>query len=102
MGSQPAEPIGAILRYPLPVPKPTSAPATFDRSSEAFVEQKQEAWLECRRRFGPTWGIRVGEALRQEAKRLRPDWPTARERRADLAMHLKLIDALQRTPRPDR
>jgi hypothetical protein len=74
----------------------------IQRDWEAFAQEKDEAWLECRRRYGPAWGLRVGDALRQEAKRLRPGWPMARDRRADLMMHLRLIDALQRTPRPDR
>ena len=81
---------------------PADVRAFVHRDWDAFARAKEEHWLECKRRHGPAWGLLVGDELRREAQRVRPGWPSARERRADLAMHLRMIDVLHRTPRFDR
>jgi hypothetical protein len=72
------------------------------RDWDAFARAKEEHWLECRRRYGPAWGLLVGDEMRAHAMKTQPRWPSARERKADLAMHLRMIDVLHRTPRFDR
>jgi hypothetical protein len=79
-----------------------AARALVDRDWDALAERKDDAWLACRQRYGEAWGLRVGDALRVRAKRARPGWPSAEERDADLAMHLRMIDVLRRAPHPDR
>jgi|SRR5580704_8172413 hypothetical protein len=90
------------LGYALRVMDPADVRSLLERDWNALAEGKDDAWLACRQRFGEAWGLRVGEALRLHAKRVRPGWPSARERRADLAMHLRMIDVLHRTPRCGR
>ena len=41
-------------------------------------------------RTSPAEGIRIGDELRRQVARLRPDWPSATERRADAAAHLRV------------
>ncbi|MCK6591637.1 MAG: hypothetical protein L6Q76_29125 [Polyangiaceae bacterium] len=55
-------------------------------------------WRDWKRRRGPAAGIRVADELRLQVLRMRPGWPSARERQADLAAHLRVIEALRRVP----
>jgi len=47
-------------------------------------------------RTSPAEGIRIGDELRRQVERLDRQWPTARERRADRATHLRVIETLER------
>jgi hypothetical protein len=54
------------------------------------------------RRFrerGAAAGLEAGAALWQHARRVRPDWPTAAERTADLAHHVDQKRHLDRAAR---
>jgi hypothetical protein len=44
-------------------------------------------------------GIEAGRMLRDYARKVRPDWPTARDRRRDLADHVALKRLLDRAAR---
>ncbi len=44
-------------------------------------------------------GLEAGRALREYARRVRPDWPTARDRDADFAQHVALKRLLDRAAR---
>jgi hypothetical protein len=44
----------------------------------------------------PARGIRAGDALRRQVAAVRPDWPSARERRADAVHHLRVAALLDR------
>jgi hypothetical protein len=57
---------------------------------------KRVHWAERFRREAGESGIRAGSALQAYARRVRPDWPTVRERVEDLEHHLalkRLLDA---------
>jgi hypothetical protein len=45
---------------------------------------------------GPTATFEAAQALREHMCALRPDWPTDRERREDLAHHVALKRAIDR------
>jgi hypothetical protein len=42
--------------------------------------------------------LELGDALRRHAQSLRPDWPDAAERVADLAVHTRVAEALRAVP----
>jgi len=57
---------------------------------------KQEHWARELARRGPLATFEASEALREHMCRLRPDWPSERERREDLAHHIALKRAIDR------
>ena len=70
--------------------------AAFARRDWAVVaEAKAAYWAERKRSMTPTEALAVGEALRLHARQLKPDWPDASERAADLALHLRVSEALR-------
>jgi hypothetical protein len=52
-------------------------------------------WAEQKRREGPALGLAVAEALYQQMRARRPDWPSDEERQADLATHARVAAALR-------
>lgn len=69
----------------------------FARRNRAEVqESKQRYWAEQYRAHGPAGAIRTSQALWQYVRRLRPDWPTARERAEDLAHHVAVKRKIDR------
>ena len=57
-------------------------------------------WAELDRWKSRFWAERkrtmtAGDALRRHAQRLRPDWPDAAERTADLTLHARVAEALR-------
>jgi hypothetical protein len=77
-----------------PVLDPADLRAYASRDWDALARLKEEACSS----LSPAEGILLGEALRLHARAVNPAWPTARQRRADRAAHLRLLDALARTP----
>ncbi|HVY49811.1 MAG TPA: hypothetical protein VHB21_28145 [Minicystis sp.] len=68
------------------------------RDLVAFVELDFGAFerpVSWEPRTSPAEGIRLGDSLREQVARVRPDWPGARARRADAAAHLRVIEALE-------
>ena len=62
----------------------------FARRNRAEVQAlRQQYWVQQYRSEGPARTIRVSLALWQFVRRLRPDWPTARDRAEDLAHHVE-------------
>jgi hypothetical protein len=57
---------------------------------------KQEYWVRERAARGPTATFEASQALWVHMRRLRPEWPSAEERRADLAHHVALKSAIDR------
>jgi hypothetical protein len=55
-------------------------------------------WRDWKRAHGPAAGIRMADELRKQVLLARPGWPSERERREDLATHLRVIEALRRVP----
>lgn len=68
------------------------------RDWSAAARSKAIYWRDWKRRHGPAAGIRIADELRRQVLRMRPGWPSARERQADLAAHLRIIEALRRVP----
>jgi hypothetical protein len=57
---------------------------------------KRAHWASLHRTRGPAATIEASQVLWRHMRELRPDWPTAQDRAADLAHHLALkrkIDA---------
>jgi hypothetical protein len=70
----------------------------FARRNRAEVEaSKQRYWVQQYRTLGPARTVRASQALWQFVRRLRPDWPTARDRAEDLAHHIELKRRIDRT-----
>ena len=57
---------------------------------------KRRYWAERHRAEGPDSTLAVSDGLRGHLRDLRPDWPTAEDRAADLRHHLSLIAKLDR------
>ena len=57
---------------------------------------KQEHWARERAARGPTATFEVSQALWAHMRQLHPGWPSAEERRADLAHHVALKRAIDR------
>ncbi len=69
----------------------------FARRNRAEVQaSKQRYWAEQYRAYGPARTIRAGQTLWQYMRRLRPDWPTARDQAEDLAHHVELKRKIDR------
>ncbi len=69
----------------------------FARRDRAEVQaSKQRYWAQQYRAAGPARTIRASQALWQFVRRLRPDWPTARDRADDLAHHVELKRMIDR------
>jgi hypothetical protein len=52
-------------------------------------------------RVSPARGIRAGDAIREQVAAVQPRWPSAAERRADTARHLRIAALLDRVTLED-
>ena len=69
----------------------------FAHRNRAEVQaSKQRYWAELYRAHGSACTVRASQALWQYMRRLRPDWPTARDRAEDLAHHVELKRMIDR------
>jgi hypothetical protein len=57
---------------------------------------EREHWARELAERGPLATFEVSQALREHMCRLRPDWPSERERQEDLAHHVALKRAIDR------
>jgi hypothetical protein len=69
----------------------------FARRDRASVESLKRAHHARRHREDQAAGYEAGRVLFEHARRVRPDWPTARDRAEDLAHHLEQKRLLDRT-----
>jgi hypothetical protein len=65
------------------------------RDWSLIAEAKTEFWQDHKRDHTPDDILAVGEQLRQHARAVRPDWPSDSERAPDLAVHLRVTEALR-------
>jgi len=65
------------------------------RDWSLVAEAKAEFWQDCKRHRTPDDILAIGEQLRQHVRAVRPDWPSESERAADLAVHLRVTEALR-------
>ncbi len=64
------------------------------RNWRAAEMRKREHWAREVAERGPLATFEASQALWEHMRRLRPDWPSPEERRADLAHHVALKRAL--------
>jgi hypothetical protein len=76
--------------------------AYVERNWNAVRDLKDRYWAEAKRALTPDEALAVGDQLRQHVRTLRPDWPDAGQRRADLAVHARVSALLRRVPSPTR
>jgi hypothetical protein len=69
----------------------------FSRRPRGGVDEtRAEYWMSFTQSHGPAAALRIADELRRYVQLLRPDWPTAEDRAADLATHMRLSDAFRR------
>jgi len=68
------------------------------RDWDLVTREKERWWAERGRQLSAEEKLRIGDMLRRHAQRLRPDWPSPEERRADLETHIRVSEALRRVP----
>lgn len=66
-----------------------------ERDWSAIEREKERYWIERKESLSPTDALRIGDALREHARMLHPDWPSPADRDADLAMHQRVSEALR-------
>jgi hypothetical protein len=59
-------------------------------------KEKQRYWAERLAAVDPEQCMEIGEALRQEALAVHPDWPSPEERLKDLKAHEALCELMRR------
>ena len=64
------------------------------RDWASLGELKARFWTDRKRTMSPEEALGVGDSLRHDAQTLKPDWPNAAERAADLAVHRRVAEAL--------
>lgn len=69
--------------------------AYLDRDWDRVAEAKRVRWRERRDGLGAAEAVRVAAELYEHIRRVRPDWPSAESRRADLEHHLRLSERLR-------
>jgi hypothetical protein len=60
-----------------------------------LAEADAEHWLARKRELGPAEGSRMAGELYALVTLQRPDWPCREERDADLAIHVRVSEALR-------
>jgi len=59
-------------------------------------QHKDRYWSERKQRLTPDAAIGIGEGLREHVRDLRPEWPDAAEREADIQVHARVSGSLRR------
>ena len=73
--------------------------AYAQRGWHVLAELEREHWARERAERGPLSTFEASQALWTHMQCVRPDWPTEAERRADLAHHIALKQAIDRVAR---
>ncbi|HEV8630722.1 MAG TPA: hypothetical protein VGV61_10430 [Thermoanaerobaculia bacterium] len=76
--------------------EPQDLLAFVRRDWQAAEAAEADHWIRRKQAAGATEGLRVAAALRQLTVALRPEWPAAADRQADLDHHVRLAEALRR------
>lgn len=74
----------------------------MDRDWAAVRASKDAYWAERIDRLGAIEGLRIAEQLRLQVLRRDPEWPSADQRREDLAHHVHFAEKLRRADRSRR
>ncbi len=70
--------------------------AFLQRDWQSVQKLKEEYWAERKRSLTPAEALAIGDRLRRHVLSSKPGWPSAAERREDLAIHTKVSAALRR------
>jgi hypothetical protein len=65
------------------------------RDWAAIADAKAAFWAERKRSMTPEEALATAEILRLHALQMKPGWPDAEERAADLALHVRISEALR-------
>jgi hypothetical protein len=66
------------------------------RDRERVAALKRDHHARRYRASGGKSGLEAAQAMREHARRVRPDWPTVRDREEDLAHHIALKRRIDR------
>lgn len=69
--------------------------AFVERDWSRIEEAKAAFWKGKKPGMSAAELLAIGDELRRYAQRVRPDWPTVQDRAEDLAVHLRVSDALR-------
>jgi hypothetical protein len=78
----------------------TGADSFANRDWYGLELRKERYWAERKSSMTPAEALQVADDLRQWVRSLRPDWPSAEERREDLTHHTYLSNALRSVAKP--
>lgn len=78
---------------------PRSLRAYAERDWGSAAAAKEAYWVDRKRAQGPVAGLLAAEALREQVRRARPDWPSPAEREEDRRMHLFVAGVTARVGR---
>jgi hypothetical protein len=70
----------------------------LDRDWDRARASKDRYWAERKRTLTPEEALRIADGLRLQVRSLRPDWPDAEQRAADIATHVRVSKLLRRVP----
>lgn len=68
--------------------------AFVNRDWAALAEAKARSWAQRKNVMTAEEALAVAEGLRRHARALRPEWPDEVERAADVAVHVRISEAL--------
>ncbi len=72
----------------------------FVRREWWLVEEEKAAfWAQHKRAVSAAEALRLGDELRRHARLIQPAWPDAAERADDLAVHVRVSEALRAVAR---
>jgi hypothetical protein len=70
------------------------------RDRRPLADLKAQYWQERKALLGVEEVLRIADDLRERYRLIRPDWPDQAERDADLAVHVRVGEALRSVRRP--
>jgi hypothetical protein len=68
------------------------------RDWAAIGDAKARFWAERNRSMTVAEALATAEMLRQHTSQVKPSWPDADERAADMALHIRISEALRAVP----
>lgn len=73
-----------------------AARAFLARDRDRVAALKRDHHARQHRAWHGLWGLAAARGLREYARKVRPDWPTRRDRDEDLAHHIELKRRIDR------
>jgi len=68
------------------------------RDWAAIADAKARFWAERKRSMTAAEALTIAEMLRRHTRQVKPGWPDADERAADMALHVRISEALRAVP----